>query len=105
MITQTIQSLAVTMSDSGYGNYVIVDLERTVPEAGDLPVLPHGIADLVGSEKTAIEFPVDVYQDDAHARNAYGEIVEACRAHVGILRGSVTLIEEGELETTTIGSA
>tara|TARA_B100000929_G_scaffold65886_1_gene50240 strand:- start:8028 stop:8339 length:312 start_codon:yes stop_codon:yes gene_type:complete len=103
MNTQTIQSLAITMSEAGYGNYVIIDLEKARPEETGPGDLPHGTDELVGKEKTAIEFPVDENDDDAHARTAYREIVEACRTHDGILRGSVTLIEDGEVETATIG--
>lgn len=99
MITQTIQSFAITLSDAGYGSYVIIDLARATPDAAVPASLPHGVSDMVGAEKTAIEFMAD----DDMAANAYREIVEACRSHQDMLRGSIALIEDGEVETTLIG--
>lgn len=99
MITQTIQSFAITLSDAGYGGYVIVDLAKATPDAVVPAGLPHRVGDMVGGERTAIEFMAD--EDDA--ANAYREIVETCRSHQGVLRGSIALIEGGEVESTSIG--
>lgn len=102
MITHTIQSFAVTLSDAGYGSYVIVDLAKATPDAVIPAGLPHGVGDIVGGERTAIEFPAD--DDMAYVgANAYREIVDACRSHQGVLRGSIALIEGGEVESTSIG--
>lgn len=96
MITQTIQSFAVTLSEAGYGNYVIVALMAAGPDAAIPTGLPHGLDAIIGGERTALEFPVD---EDA-ARDAYRSIVKACRAAEGLLRSSVVLIEDGEVEET-----
>jgi len=103
MATQTIQSLAVIMSDAGYNDYVIVDLVKTSPESVIPHNLPHGVATLVDTEKTAIEFDRPEDEDEAGARQAYEKIIKACTAYAAIMRGSITLVEEGEVETTTIG--
>ena len=101
MLTQTIQSFAVTLSSAGYGDYVIIDLTKVAIDAVVPENLPHGIAAMVGGEKTALEF----HQDDDHdyAHKAYDEIVEACRDHQGRVRGTITLIENGDVEATAVG--
>ena len=98
MITQTIQSFAITMSDGGLGAYVIVDLARTVPDAIVPKDLPHGIGAMVDGEKTAIEFMAG--EDDAG--DAYREIVAACMTHTDVMHGTISLIEDGEVEMTAI---
>lgn len=103
MITQTIQSLAVTLSDGGYSNFVIVDLTKATTDGPVPQDLPHGVTRLINAEKTAIEFKIDEDDDESHARDAYQEIINACVAHAGLLSGSITLVEDGEVETTTIG--
>ena len=102
MIRHTIQGFAVLMSESGIGNYVIVDLAKTADDAVVPDGLPHGIADIVGAEKTAIEFMADEADDDNHAGDAYQEIVEACQKHADVIRGTITLVVDGEVETTSI---
>lgn len=103
MIEHTIQSFAILMSESGVGNYVIVDLTKTDPEAIVPDDLPHGVSKFVGTEKTAIEFMVDEADDDNHAGDAYRGIIQACESHASTIRGIITLVVDGEVEATSIG--
>lgn len=103
MIKHTIQGFAVLMSEGGLGNYVIVDLAKTATDALVPDGLPHGVGDIVGTEKTAIEFMVDEADDDNHAGDAYRQIVQACQKHADVMQGTITLVVDGEVETTSIG--
>jgi len=103
MIKHTIQGFAMLMSGSGIGNYVIVDLAKATPDAIVPDNLPHGVSEIVGVEKTAIEFMVDEADDDDHAGAAYREIVQACQRHADTVRGTITLIVGEEAEATSIG--
>ncbi len=98
MEVKTIKDLALLLSEGGMGDYVIVDLKRTTPDAEIPGDLPHGVSDLVDDGPRALEFE-DGFDEGSEA---YKEITEACLEHSNVLTGTIVLAVEGEEEEIEI---
>lgn len=98
MRIQTIQDLAVLLSEGGIANYVIMKVKRSYEGDTTTFDLPEGVEALIDGEAQAIEYE----SGDDDAREAYISIREELGKYAGLVEGSIVLIEDGMIEQTTI---